>query len=106
MVKKKVSRKLPTTPRSQIRSALRKVWLRSRERAAAIKRERGCCEGCGIKQSRAKGKEVYLEVHHKNGIEWDRLIDLVFEFLLCDPRDLEVLCDKCHKAKHEEDWLR
>lgn len=107
MVKSRKSRKLPTTPRSRIRSALRQVWLRSRERAAAIKRERGCCEKCGVKQTRAKGKEVYLEVHHKKGIEWDRLIDLVFEFLLCNPDDLEVLCEKCHNKKHEEeDWLK
>ena len=103
-----MGKKQPSTPRSRIRSALRQVWLRSRERAAAIKREDGRCEKCGAKQSRAKGKEVKLQVHHKNGISWDELIDLVFKYLLCDPKDLEVLCDKCHAAEHgtnEDDWL-
>lgn len=101
-----MAKKLLTTPRSRIRSALRQVWLRSRERAAAIKREKGCCEKCGAKQSRAKGKEVYLEIHHRNGIQWEELIDLVFEYLLCDPKDLEVMCTKCHNEYHGEDWIR
>ena len=103
-----MGKKLPTTPRSRIRSALRQVWLRSRERAAAIKRENGCCERCGAKQSAAKGKEVKLQVHHKNGVLWEELIDLVFRYLLCDPKDLEVLCEKCHAAEHgtdDDDWL-
>ena len=103
MGKKKLS-----TPRSRIRSALRQVWLRSRERAAAIKRENGCCEKCGAKQSAARGREMKLEVHHRNGVKWDELINLVFKYLLCDPADLEVLCDKCHAHTHddEDEWLK
>ena len=102
-----MAKKLLHTPRSRIRSALRQVWLRSRERAAAIKRENGCCEKCGRKQSVAKGREVRLQVHHKNGILWEELIDLVYRYLLCDPADLEVLCEDCHKVEHEayDDWL-
>lgn len=95
-----MSRKQARTPRSRVRSALRQVWLRSRERAAAIKRENGCCEGCGKKQSRAKGREVKIEVHHLNGIEWDKMIDYVYRHLLCDPKHLQVLCKSCHDQEH------
>lgn len=93
--------KLPTTPRSRIRAALHQLWLRSRERAAAIKRENGCCERCGAKRSVARGREVTLEVHHRDGIDWPALIDLVYERLLVDPSRLEVLCRECHGAEHE-----
>jgi 5-methylcytosine-specific restriction endonuclease McrA len=91
-----------TTPRTQIRAALRRLWLRSRERAAALRRTEYKCERCGIKQSRAKGKEVYVEVHHKDGVAWSDLVDLVFERLLpSDPEKLEVLCKECHKQEHD-----
>ena len=96
-----VGKKLPHTPRSRVTSALRQVWLRSRERAAAIKRESGCCQNCGKKQSTAKGREVKLHVHHLDGIEWRELVDLVYKHLLCDPSRLEVLCVGCHDEEHE-----
>ena len=89
------------TPRSRVRSALRQLWLRSRERAAAIKREGGCCEVCGKKQSVAKGKEVKLEIHHRHGVDWEELIDRVYQSLLCHPDDLEVLCKDCHDKEHD-----
>ena len=92
-----MGRKLPYTPKSRIRSALRNVWLRSRERYAAIKREHNTCQRCGVKGSRAKGREVKIEVHHIDKINWDGLIDLVRERLLHDPEHLEVLCKECHK---------
>lgn len=89
------------TPRSRVRAALRQLWLRSRERAAALKREGYCCEACGAKQSRAMGHEVFVEVHHREGIvDWDRLIDLVYQKLLCDPGKLMVLCSDCHNTLH------
>lgn len=104
-----MGKKLPHTPRGRIRSWLRRLWMMSRERASAIKRENGCCERCGAKQSEAKGREVRLEVHHRNGIKWEELIDLIFRYLLCDPKDLEVLCTKCHGELHKQhehdDWL-
>ena len=98
-----MGKKLPTTPRSRVRAALRQVWLRSRERAAALKREGNCCERCGGKQSVAKGRELKLEVHHREGIDWDGVIDLVIERILVDPSHLEVLCKDCHKGEHENE---
>ena len=100
-----MSRKLPTTPRSRVTQALRQLWLRSRERAAAIKRENGCCECCGVKQSVAQGRAVKLEVHHNNGIEWQPLIDYVFRHLLVDPKDLTVMCKPCHDKTHDQGEL-
>jgi predicted HNH restriction endonuclease len=40
---------------------------------------------------------VYVEVHHIDGIQWEKLIDLVYEMLLCDPKDLITVCEDCHK---------
>jgi len=93
-----MGKRLPYTPSSQIRSALRRLWLRSRERSAAIKRDGYCCQICGVKQSRAKGREVYVEVHHKDGVaNWDALIEAVRKYLLCDVDGLQTVCKSCHK---------
>jgi hypothetical protein len=94
----------PITPRSRIVSALRRLWLTSRERHAALKREDYCCERCGRKQSVAKGRELKLEVHHRDGIpDWDALEDLVRRRLLPPPDRLEVLCKECHTNHHQEE---
>jgi len=98
-----MGKKLPTTPKSRVRAALRQVWLRSRERAAAIKRESGCCEICGKKQSAAKGKEIKLNVHHLNGIEWDKILDYIYRHILVDPKHLQVLCVSCHDELHDKE---
>lgn len=85
------------TPRSAVRSALRRLWLRSRERQAALKRDDYTCQMCGLKQSRAKGKEVYVEVHHKIKIRnWEKIIDMIYQELLINPAWLETLCKNCH----------
>ena len=97
-----MGKKLLTTPRSRVRAALRQLWLRSRERAAALKLAGYKCAECGVKQSRAKGKEVYVEVHHTKGINWDGLIDLIFKRLLQEPKKYTVLCKDCHKAEHDK----
>lgn len=91
-------KKLPFTPNSQIRSALRRLFLRSRERAAAIKRDKYTCQKCGVKQSRKKGAEVKVEVHHlETVLNWPELINAVRKYLLCDPENMQTLCEKCHK---------
>lgn len=95
-----MGKRLLTTPRSKVRAALRLLWLRSRERAASLKREKYCCQRCKKKQSVAKGKEVKLEVHHINGVEWEDLVDEIIRRLLCDPKELEVLCKSCHDKEH------
>jgi len=96
-------KKKPQTPRSRVKSALRQLWLRSRERAAAIKAESNTCEECNRKGSVAKGREVKIEVHHLDGIDWDFLVDEVFKVLLVNPDRLQVLCKKCHKEKTDHD---
>jgi len=97
-------RRKPVTPRSRVRSALRRLWLTSRERAEALKLAHYTCRGCGAKQSRAAGREVFVEVHHQNMVEnWEKLIDMVYESLLCKPDDLIVLCHDCHDKVHNED---
>ena len=95
-----MAKKSTRTPRSQIRNALRLIWLRSRERSTAMKREHYTCQICGVKQSAAKDNVVRLEVHHKDGIQdWDRLIDAFYAYLLPEPGELEVLCKDCHEKR-------
>jgi 5-methylcytosine-specific restriction endonuclease McrA len=90
------------TPRSKVRAAIRQVWLRSRERAAAIKRDNYTCQCCGRKQSKAKGKEFAVQVHHKELIvNWEAVIDAVYEHILCHPDGLETLCRECHDKEHQ-----
>ncbi len=87
------------TTNSTIKAAMRKLFLRSRERAAALKRDGYTCQRCGAKQSRAKGKEVYVECHHLEGVEnWPEIYRVVREYLLCDPARMETLCKECHQG--------
>lgn len=98
---KKSSRKKPVTPRSKIRQALRLLSLRSRERAERLKIDGYCCQVCGRKQSKAKGKEVSVVVHHKDGAGLEEIIDLIYARLLCSPEHLMTLCETCHGSEHE-----
>ncbi len=94
-----MGKKLLTTPRSRVKNALRQLFLRSRERASAIRRDGYTCQRCGVKQSRKKGAEVFIECHHLGGIgDWQRVIDLVYEEILCSPDRLETLCKTCHQT--------
>lgn len=100
---KKVSNKIKKhiTPRSQIKSALRRLWLKSRERNFSLQRDNYTCQACGSKQSRAKGKEVYVEVHHDHGIgRWSAVIDLIYQEILCHPDGMTTLCKHCHESEH------
>src|SRR3990167_9896303 len=96
-------KKLPTTPRSRIRSALRQLFLRSRERQAAIKREHNTCQLCHRKGSVAKGKVLKTQAHHLTGVgNWARITAMIYEELLCDPSKLQVLCVDCHQKETEK----
>jgi hypothetical protein len=89
-------RKVPYTPHSRVRASLRQLWLRSRERAAAVKRESNTCEICGKKGSVAKGRGVKIEVHHLEGIDWQKIEEYIYRHLLVNPDALQVLCKECH----------
>jgi len=94
-----MSRKKPNTPRSRVKNAIRLLWMRSRERAAALKKHDYRCVDCGIKQSMAKDKEVKIEVHHEPQIDWTGIVQLIFDRILNVPQ--YPLCKDCHKKKHE-----
>lgn len=84
----------------QIRNALRMLWLRSRERSEALKRDHYSCVRCGIHQSSSKSAPQKIEVHHKEGVgNWDAIIELIQKELLCDPDLLECLCPYCHRSE-------
>jgi len=98
-----MGKKVEYTPRSRIRQALRQLWLRSRERQAAIKRDEYTCQACGKKQSKAKGNEFSVEVHHRDGIaNWDAVMDSVYQHILCHPDNLVTLCKPCHEKEETE----
>lgn len=99
MAKSKRQKK-PITPRSRVKSALRQLWLRSRERAKALKDADYRCAECNAKQSKAKGREVNIQVHHDPLINWDGIVDLIFERLLNAHQ--YPLCKDCHKKRHEK----
>ena len=99
-----MGKKLPNTPRSRIKSAIRQLWLRSRERAKVLKDSGYHCEDCGVKQTKAgkdKTQWITLEVHHVNMIDyWKEIIDLIAEKIL--ESEQVALCKCCHKKRHEE----
>lgn len=93
-----MTKKLPYTPNSQIKSALRRLFLRSRERNNALKRDENRCQGCGAKASVAKGREVKVQVHHREPIEnWGEMYGVIREYLLIDESGMITLCESCHK---------
>jgi predicted HNH restriction endonuclease len=75
----------------------------SRERNQALKLANRSCANCGVKASQAKGREQKIEVHHTKGINWEELIDLVYERLLQTPEDYTCLCPDCHLQLHEHE---
>ena len=91
------------TPRSQVKHYLRLLWLRSRERAAALKRDGYSCQECGVKQSTRKGHECKVEVHHlhPDGTDMDAAIDYIYRRILCPPEELVTLCPDCHEKTHK-----
>lgn len=96
-----MGKRVPYTPSSKIRQALRQLWLRSRERAAALKRDKYTCVDCGVKQTKKKEQEIAVCVHHRKEIEWDGVLEFIRERVLQTPDDLETLCKECHDKKHK-----
>lgn len=84
------------TLRSRIKGELRRLFVKSNERSEAMKREHYTCQICKRKQTTKKGCELKVECHHVNGINWDKLIDVIQSMLLCDASELQVLCVDCH----------
>jgi len=99
-----MGKKLPHTPNSKIRHALRILWMRSRERTQALRNTNYCCAYCGKKQSSAKGKEVALDVHHIDGItNWEHIISVIRKELLVNPSRLAPVCKGCHDKLHQKE---
>ena len=97
-----MAKKKPYTPNSQIKSALHRLFLRSRERAATVKRDDYTCQICKVRQSKARGREFKVQCHHINGVEWSDMIRYIRDHLLVDPGEMVTLCKKCHLKEHRE----
>jgi 5-methylcytosine-specific restriction endonuclease McrA len=98
-----MGKKLPHTPNSRIKSTLHQLFLRSRERAAVLKRDNYTCTICHRKQSMAKGKEFKVQCHHIYGVIWAEMIEYIRERLLVNPDDMVTVCRKCHADIHKKD---
>ena len=99
----KMGKRSPYSTNTAIKAALHRLWLRSRERSGRLKMDGYCCQKCGVKQSKAKGKEVSVNVHHIEGIRWKQIIEYIRQELLVKPEKLETLCKPCHKDEHKEE---
>ena len=98
-----MGKRLKHTPNSQIKSALHRLFLRSRERGEVVKRDEYTCRNCRAKKSVRKGAEVKINVHHKNPVIWQDIIAYIRANLLVDPDQMEVLCVDCHKEEHKKE---
>ena len=61
-----------------------------------------CCQHCGVKQSKRKGFEVAVNVHHCYGVKWVEMIEYIRQELLVKPEDLVTLCKSCHDEEHKQ----
>lgn len=96
---------LRVTPLGIITSHLRKIFLISRERGFAIKRDKYTCQECNTKQSTKDGKKnIKIEVHHKVpiGDKLNNIAKMIRELILQTPEDLITLCSECHEGIHEK----
>ena len=89
-----MGKKLPYTPASRIASWIRRGWTRSRESAKCRKDAGYTCSQCGRKQSKAKGKELSVQVHHIEEINWEPVVEVVRREVLDKPQI--CLCKECH----------
>lgn len=104
--KKIVKKKKPVkteTPRYRIKGILQRLWMWSPERRNRLKLDGYSCVKCGAKQSKAKGKEVSLCVHHIKESNHKRMQDAIYEELLVSIDKLETLCKCCHDKEHNRE---
>jgi hypothetical protein len=101
---KPVKKKKPQTEtaRYRIKSVLQRLWMWSPERRNRLKFDNYQCVQCKAKQSKAKGKEVSLNVHHIKETDWKRIQDVIYEELFVSLDKLECLCKDCHLLYHHE----
>ena len=97
-----MKKRMDYTPNSRIVNAIRQLWLRSRERSMAVKLAGNTCMDCGRKGSVAKGREVKIQVHHRAGIDWHGIAQMVRDRVLQTPAAYDVLCKECHDKRHPE----
>lgn len=93
-------KRMDYTPNGRIVNAIRQLWLRSRERSMAVKLAHNTCRDCGRKGSVAKGREVAIRVHHRDGIDWQGIAAIIRERVLQTPDAYDVLCAECHDKRH------
>jgi len=95
------------TPRGLIVTKLRQIFMWSPERSAALKRDDKTCQVCGKRESKAKGKECSVHVHHlqEGDINWDRIVAVIRKELLCPPEMLITLCKEHHQDCHHKGEL-
>jgi 5-methylcytosine-specific restriction endonuclease McrA len=73
-------------------------------RAIVLKRDNYSCQECFVKKT-AKNK-VKLNVHHISGhINWEKIIDVIRQELLCSPEEMITLCYNHHMRKHGKNSL-
>jgi len=96
-----MAKKNPITPNSQITNILRRLWMYSRERRARLWVDDSICWTCKRKGSKAKGREVAVEVHHVEPVRMNLIIEVIRRELLVGPEKLATFCRECHKAEHK-----
>lgn len=89
------------TANHYIRGRIRQIFLTSRERAYAMKRDDYTCQKCFKRMSKKKGHEVYMDVHHLDeiGKAWEEIFEIMKSKILCHPDKLQCLCRECHKGE-------
>lgn len=99
-------KKLDYTPSSKIVHAVRAMSMRSREFAEARKNTANSCCICGRKQSKAKGREVAIHIHHGTHRPiWERVVRAIRQEVLQTPGILWPICRECHENIHKQEEL-
>ena len=93
---------LTATPVGRITAMLRKIWMWSPERAAAMRKApRKICEECGCEGVETKIQEEKtgkprLEIHHAEPCDMTELAKLIHRRMFPGADKLDRLCQRCH----------